>query len=227
MRCAAPSRFSAAWPSATRTMPPDQRIEFRIGINLGDIIIDDDDIFGDGVNVAARLEGIAEPGGICVSATRPRSGPRQARFRVRRLGEQRAEEHRAAGAGLSRFLRDRKSATTVSPEPKPAACAAGQALHRCAAVPEHERRSRAGILRRRHGRGHHHRRCRASSALFVIARNSTFAYKGRAVDVKQVGRELGVRYVLEGSVRKAGKPGAHHRAAHRYRDRRPSLGGPV
>ena len=61
--------------------------------------------------------------------------------------------------------------------------------------------------------------------LFVIARNSSFTYKGRAVDVKQVGRELGVRYVLEGSVRKAGEPGAHHRAADRCRDRRASVGG--
>ena len=63
--------------------------------------------------------------------------------------------------------------------------------------------------------------------LFVIARNSSFTYKGRAVDVKQVGRELGVRYVLEGSVRKAGEPGAHHRAAHRRLDRRASLGRPL
>ena len=63
--------------------------------------------------------------------------------------------------------------------------------------------------------------------LFVIARNSSFTYKGRAVDVKQVGRELGVRYVLEGSVRKAGEPSAHHRAAHRYLDRSASLGGPL
>ena len=60
--------------------------------------------------------------------------------------------------------------------------------------------------------------------LFVIARNSSFTYKGRAVDVKQVGRELGVRYVLEGSVRKAGEPGAHHRPAHRCADRRASVG---
>ena len=63
--------------------------------------------------------------------------------------------------------------------------------------------------------------------LFVIARNSSFTYKGRAVDVKQVGRELGVRYVLEGSVRKAGKPGAHHRSAHRCHDRHAPLGGSV
>ena len=63
--------------------------------------------------------------------------------------------------------------------------------------------------------------------LFVIARNSSFTYKGRAVDVKQVGRELGVRYVLEGSVRKAAQPGAHHRPADRRRDRRASVGRPL
>ena len=67
MQCAAPSRSSAAWPTQNADVPQDHRIEFRIGINVGDIIIDDNDIFGDGVNIAARLEGIAEPGGICIS----------------------------------------------------------------------------------------------------------------------------------------------------------------
>ncbi len=67
MPCAARSRCSAAWPSATQGVAPDKRLDFRIGINVGDIIIDGDDIFGDGVNVAARLEALADPGGICVS----------------------------------------------------------------------------------------------------------------------------------------------------------------
>ena len=67
MRCAARSRCSEPWPSATKALPPDKRLDFRIGINVGDIIIDGDDIFGDGVNVAARLQALAEPGGICVS----------------------------------------------------------------------------------------------------------------------------------------------------------------
>ena len=67
MRCVARSRCSARWPQRNAGVPPERRIEFRIGINLGDIIVDDNDIFGDGVNVAARLEALAEPGGICVS----------------------------------------------------------------------------------------------------------------------------------------------------------------
>ena len=84
-----------------RRRRPSSRIEFRIGINLGDIIVEDDDIFGDGVNIAARLEALAEPGGICVSARGARPGARQARPRLRGSGRAAGQEHRPAGARLS------------------------------------------------------------------------------------------------------------------------------
>ncbi len=80
-------------------LPRDRRIEFRIGINVGDIVVENGDIFGDGVNVAARLEGLAEPGGICVSGARPggRHGPPRPRFR--RHGRAGTQEYRAARSG--------------------------------------------------------------------------------------------------------------------------------
>ena len=106
----------------------------------------------------------------------------------------------------------------------PGAGASGQAVDRRAAVPEHERRPGTGIFRGRHRRGHHHGAVAHMRWLFVIARNSSFTYKGRAVDVKQVGRELGVRYVLEGSVRKAAKRVRITGTAHRRVDGRASLG---
>ena len=83
-------------------LPEDQRIAFRIGVNLGDIIIEDDDIHGDGVNVAARLEALAEPGGILRLAHRPRQRPGQATLPVRRLGRATGQEHPAAGARVPR-----------------------------------------------------------------------------------------------------------------------------
>ena len=142
------------------------------------------------------------------------------------LGEQAAQEHRAAGAGLPDCGSTRHRA---------AAC--GRIGQRPPlALPD---KPSIAVLPFTNMSGDPSRNIsptawsRTSSrlsqfqALFVIARNSSFTYKGQAVDVKQVGRELGVRYVLEGSVRKAGKPGAHHRTAHRRRYWRASLGGPV
>src|SRR5690242_11921088 len=174
----------------------DKRIEFRIGINVGDVIIDNNDIFGDGVNIAARLEAIAEPGGICVSARaredldgripaafvddgeqRLKNIARPVRvFRVRAAGE-------AARPASPLALPDRPSIAVLpfqnmSGDPEQEYFADGITEDIITALSR---------IRR----------------FFVIARNSTFTYKGRPVDVKQVGRELGVRYVLEGSVRKA------------------------
>jgi adenylate cyclase len=111
LRCAAEVQTALAESNAP--LPRDRRIEFRIGINVGDIVVEDGDIFGDGVNVSARLEGLAEPGGICVSARVQGgcSGPSRPRFR--RHGRAGAQEHRAPRPGVPR-------ASRRPPQPSPA-----------------------------------------------------------------------------------------------------------
>jgi adenylate cyclase len=175
--------------------PQDKRIEFRIGIHVGDIIIEDGDMFGDGVNIAGRLEGIAQPGGICISddAYRQVRGKLDANFQD--AGEQELKNiarpvrvyHLRPGGGATETpalgLPDKPSIAVLpfqnmSGDPEQEYFADGMVEDII-----------TGLSR--------------IKWLFVIARNSTFTYKGRAIDVKQVGRELGVRYVLEGSVRKA------------------------
>jgi TolB-like protein len=176
-------------------VPEDRQMLFRIGINLGDVLIEGDDILGDGVNVAARLEGISEAGGICLSD----SAYQQVRGKVSALfvdiGEQQLKN-------IARSVRAYKVSCDASIEPK-------------TALPLPDKPSIA-VLPFQNMSGDPEQQYFADGMvediitalsrtrrLFVIARNSTFTYKGRAVDVKQVGRELGVRYVLEGSVRKA------------------------
>ena len=180
-------------------VPPEQRIAFRIGINLGDVIVEDDDIYGDGVNVAARLEALAEPGGICVSARGARAGARQARAcAFEDMGEQASRTSPGrCGSTASRLGaapgRRRRAAPALPDRPSiavlPFANMSGDPEQEYFAdgIAEDLITDLSKI-----------------AGLFVIARNSSFTYKGRAVDVTQVGRELGVRYVLEGSVRKAG-----------------------
>ncbi len=178
-------------------VPAERRIAFRIGINLGDIISDDNDIYGDGVNVAARLETLAEPGGICVS--------RVVRDQVRDkldvafddMGEQQVKNI-ARPVHVYRIRIDAPAAATKTPLPLPdKPSLAVLPFQNMSGDPEQEYFA-DGIVEE------------ITTAisrlpwLFVIARNSSFAYKGKSVDVKQVARELGVRYVLEGSVRKAG-----------------------
>lgn len=179
-------------------VPPHNRIEFRIGINVGDIIEDNGDIFGDGVNIAARLETIAEPGGICVSDDAHRQVRDKLDFVFDDTGEQNLKN---IGRPVRVFrVRDRGEAasqrpTLAFPDNKPSI--AVLPFQNLSADPEQEYFA-DGVVEDI---------TMALSLfrwLFVIARNSSFTYKGRAVDVKQVGRELGVRYVLEGSVRKAG-----------------------
>jgi TolB-like protein len=182
----------------------DRRMLFRIGINLGDILIEGDDILGDGVNVAARLEGIADPGGICVSA----SAYEQVRGKVSvdftDLGEQRLKNiskpvrvyavSRSAEAQSGLDVKGRIVQPLTLPDKPSIAVLPFQNM---SGDPEQEYFA-DGIVEEI---------ITALSRfklLFVIARNSSFTYKGRAADVKQVGRELGVRYVLEGSLRKAG-----------------------
>jgi TolB-like protein/class 3 adenylate cyclase/Flp pilus assembly protein TadD len=182
--------------------PEDGRIAFRIGVNLGDVIVQNGDVYGDGVNVAARLEGLAEAGGICVSE----SVYQQVRGRLKLVFEdlgptqvknidEPIRPYRVILGGNA----DAPSATLArkAPQPPNKPSIAVLPFTNLSSEPEQEYFS-DGIsedvitdLSK-------------VSGLFVIARNSTFSYKGRSVNVPEIGRELGARYVLEGSVRKSG-----------------------
>ena len=180
-------------------VPEQKRIEFRIGINVGDIIIDRGDIFGDGVNVAARLEGVAAPGGICVSGRVQEDARGKLDVSFEDAGEQQLKNiARPVRVYRVRFVgRDTQAAIPqrLALPDKPSI--AVLPFQNMSGDPEQEYFA-DGIVEEIITALSRFRQ------LFVIARNSSFTYKGRAVDVKQVGRELGVRYVLEGSVRKAG-----------------------
>jgi len=194
LRCAVEVQRGMSERNATA--PPDNRIEFRIGVNVGDIVVEDDDIFGDGVNIAARLEGIAEPGRICISARVQEDAAGRLDPGFEDIGEQ-------ALKNIARPVRVFRVAT-------------GNRLVPAPALPLPDKPSIA-VLPFANLSGDPEQEYFADGMveeiitalsrirwLFVIARNSSFTYKGQADDVKQVGRELGVRYVLEGSVRKAG-----------------------
>jgi TolB-like protein/class 3 adenylate cyclase len=184
----------------------DQRIELRIGIHVGDIIIDDDDIFGDGVNIAARLEGIAEPGGVCISD----DAQRQIRGKIDIAFEDMGPQALKNIVEPMRAWRCRIDVNPPSslPTKSPAAAAPPLALPDKPSIAVLPFQNMSGDPEQEYfADGMVEEIITALSRirwLFVIARNSSFTYKGHAVDVKQVGRELGVRYVLEGSVRKAG-----------------------
>jgi TolB-like protein/class 3 adenylate cyclase len=174
--------------------PSEGRIDWRIGVNLGDIIVGVGDIHGDGVNIAARLEGIAEPGGICVSQAVLSQTLGALGFPVVDLGDQ-LLKNIAQPVRVYRVL----AGGVLTPDPplpqKPSI--AVLPFHNMSGDPEQEYFADGMV----------EEIITALSRirwLFVIARNSTLTYKGQAVDVKRVGRELGVHYVLEGSVRKAG-----------------------
>jgi len=180
-------------------------IEFRIGIHQGDIVVEDGDIFGDGVNVAARLEGLAEPGGICVSARVQEDVAGRLDLAFDDIGEQSLKN-------IARPVRVyRVRLATAENTPKVTPFESGPAL----TLPD---KPSIAVLPFQNMSGDPEQEYFADGMveeiitalsrirwLFVIARNSTFTYKSQSVDVKQVGRELGVRYVLEGSVRKAGQ----------------------
>jgi adenylate cyclase len=183
----------------------DERIEFRIGIHVGDIIIDDDDIFGDGVNIAARFEGIAEPGGLCMS----NDAYRQVRGKVEIVCDDLGPQHLKNIAEPMHAWRVRLTGQTAS------AVQSGSTESEPQPLPLPEKPSIA-VLPFQNMSGDPDQEYFADGmveeiitalsrfkSLFVIARNSSFTFKGRAVDIKEVGHKLGVRYVLEGSVRKA------------------------
>jgi adenylate cyclase len=180
-------------------VPPDSRIELRIGINMGDIVVEDGDIFGDGVNVAARLEALAEPGGICVSARVQEDSTGKLDLAFENIGEQQLKN-------ISRPVRVYRVVTATRPEI--AQVNSGPPLPDKPSIAVLPFANMSGDPEQEYfADGMVEEIITALSQirwLFVIARNSTFTYKGRAVDVKEIGRELGVRYVLEGSVRKAG-----------------------
>ena len=177
-------------------LAPNDRIEFRIGINVGDVIRDDGDIFGDAVNVAVRLQAIAEPGGICLSDDAHRYVRDKIDVAFDDAGEQRLKN---IGRPIRVFaVRDRGTAAgerpLLVPPDKPSI--AVLPFENMSGDPEQEYFADGMVEEITTALSRF-------KTLFVIARNSSFTYKGRAVDVKQVGRELGVRYVLEGSVRRA------------------------
>jgi TolB-like protein/class 3 adenylate cyclase len=199
LRCAV--EMQAALAESNAPTSPDRRIEFRIGINVGDIVVEDGDIFGDGVNVAARLEGLAEPGGICVSARVQEDAAGRLDLAFEDIGEQALKNI----ARPVRAYRVVTASTTSAPTP----ASPGLALPDKPSIAVLPFANMSGDLEQEYFvDGMVEEIITALSRikwLFVIARNSSFTYKGHAVDVKQVGRELGVRYVLEGSVRKGGQ----------------------
>ena len=194
VRCA--MEIQSAMAERNANVPEDRRIEFRIGINVGDIIFDEGDIYGDGVNVAARVETLASPGAICISDNAYQQIKGKLALEVSDMGEQRlkniAQPVRVHSVRLDGATP--KGRPTLALPDKPSL--AVLPFQNMSGDPEQEYFA-DGIVEdiitalSRFGQ------------LFVIARNSSFTYKGNAVDVKQIGRELGVHYVLEGSVRKA------------------------
>jgi TolB-like protein/class 3 adenylate cyclase len=205
VRCAV--EVQQAMPERNTGVGADHRIELRIGINLGDVIVEGDDLYGDGVNIAARVEALADAGGVFVSNTVHDQVRDRLPFVFEDLGEQQVKNiarpvriyrvesgPRASGPPAG-------GTPAVQPTPLPLPDKPSIAVLPFANIsgdPEQEYFADGMV----------EEIITALSRirwLFVIARNSSFTYKGQAIDVKQVGRELGVRYVLEGSVRKAGQ----------------------
>jgi adenylate cyclase len=187
-------------------MPADQRIEFRVGIHLGDVVEEaDGDLMGDGVNIAARLEGIAAPGAICLSEDAYRQVKSRLDLAVSDLGPTQLKN-------IAEPIRAYALQVGVAATPKPPSLPAAPAR---LALPD---KPSIAVLPFQNMSGDPEQEYFADGMvedittglsgikwLFVIARNSSFIYKGKAIDVRQAGRELGVRYILEGGVRKAGQ----------------------
>jgi TolB-like protein/class 3 adenylate cyclase/tetratricopeptide (TPR) repeat protein len=221
VQCAVAVQAAIAAENANRDA--DEPMLWRIGVHVGDVMVDGANLLGDGVNIAARLEALAEPGAICVSAAAHGQIGNKLPLAFDDLGDQQVKN-------IAQAIRVYRVQTTLT---HPAANAPGSPLSRTAGEGAERQRREAGegsppalalpdkpsiaVLPFQNMSGDPEQEYFADGMveeiitalsrirwLFVIARNSTFTYKGRAVDVKEVGRELGVRYVLEGSVRKAG-----------------------
>jgi adenylate cyclase len=196
IRCAVEVQRSMTHRNAE--MPPERRITARMGVNVGDIMIDGGDIFGDGVNLAARLERMAEPGGICVSSRAKEDAEGRLDIDFDDLGEHQLKNV-AKPIRVYRVRMEGSAATKMGPPlaPPEKPSLAVLPFHNLSGDPEQDyfadgivEEIIAALSRVR--------------SFFVIARNSSFVYKGKAVAPKQVGQELGVCYLLSGSVRKAG-----------------------
>jgi len=189
-------QMQASLASENAGLPEDQRMSFRMGVNLGDVIAEGSTIYGDGVNIAARLEKLAEAGGVCIGRSVYEQVKGKVSYGFDDLGIQRVHN-----------LPDPIQAYRLQVTAK------GRSIRTALPLPD---KPSIAVLPFENLSGDREQEYFADGVveeiitalsrfrqLFVIARNSSFTYKGRAVDVKQVGRELGVRYVLEGSVRKA------------------------
>jgi adenylate cyclase len=206
VRCAAETQRAMIDRSAD--IPEDKRIRFRMGINLGDVIVEPEDIFGDGVNIAARLEALAEPGGICISRVVRDQIRDKLPYPFADMGEQSIKNiarpvrvYALSAAAVASFppgVATAEAGKPVASSTSPRLSIVVLPFANMSNDPEQEYFA-DGItddlttdLSR-------------ISGSFVIARNTAFAYKGKAIDEKQLGRELGVRYVVEGSVRRVGE----------------------
>jgi len=204
VRCAVEVQQGMAARNAE--VPEERRIEFRIGINLGDVIRDGRDIFGDGVNVAARLEALAEPGGICVSRVVRDQVRDRLDYTFEDMGERQVKNiarplrvytlRREAVANLS-TISSPPTTSSSSPIAAPRLSIVVLPLANLSNDPEQQYFAdgitedlTTDLSRIAHS--------------FVISRNTAFTYRNKPIDTKQIGRELGVRYVLEGSVRRSG-----------------------
>ncbi|MPR11550.1 adenylate/guanylate cyclase domain-containing protein [Microvirga tunisiensis] len=193
----------AALAQANLDIPDERRVRFRLGVHVGDVMVRNGDLLGDGVNIAARLQSLADPGGICLSEAAYGYVRKSIPLTFNDLGEQHVKNMEEAIRAFAIGLQSNAStAPRTAPEPS------------ASRLPE---KPSIAVLPFANMSGDPEQEYFADGVVddiitglsqvkwfFVIARNSSFIYKGRAVDVKQVGRELGVRYVLEGSIRRAG-----------------------
>ena len=184
-------------------LPNDRKVQFRIGVNLGDVIMDRGDIYGGGVNVAARLEELADAGGICISGAVHDAIGMKLPFEYEWMGEQRVKNitnpvrvYRVALGSVVSSAENEPILATLSALAKPSVAVLPLINLSDDAELEHMGDGIAEDVTAALSR---------IREFLVIARNSSFMYKSRAVDVKRIGNELGVRYVLEGSIRRTGK----------------------
>ena len=208
-------------------LPPDRRIEFRVGVHLGDVVEETDgDLMGDGVNIAARLEGIAKPGAIALSEDAYRQVKGRLDLSVSDLGHKELKNIAEPIRVYSLEVGVPAEAKPVPLEPPPERSGPPRLsivvlpFANLGGGPEQEHfvdgvtESLTTDL------------SRITNAL-VVARNTASTYKGKTVDAKQIGRELNVRYILEGSIQTRREPDAGQRAADRRDDRQSSVGRPV